>query len=165
MFSVGAQTAQSEFTGVVPQVLVRPILEENPIYPFDSVIGTLSKGAVSDTQFRFAQDVLQDVLIKAVKSVRFANLPSSVVDDLMKNVVEVAPEKFRLGGGKEEVDGSISFLFRLVGKELNAAGELYIRSGDDNKWILEDFIIEDPSPVNSGSKIHDYNYSPYERFY
>ncbi len=39
----------------------------------------------------------------------------------------VNPRYFRLGSGREEPDGSVSFLVRFAGREQGITGELYIR--------------------------------------
>jgi hypothetical protein len=45
----------------------------------------------------------------------------------MSRLDEINPRIFRLGGGREEQDGSVSFLVRFAGREQGITGELFVR--------------------------------------
>jgi hypothetical protein len=78
----------------------------------------------------------------------------------------MGPQQYRLGGGREEADGSVSFLFRFIGRDLSMAGELYIRF-NNNAWRLDDIIVEEAKALSEGGLMNTYkfDFSPYERFF
>jgi hypothetical protein len=39
----------------------------------------------------------------------------------------ISPQAYRLGGGREEPDGAVSFMVRFLGRDMGITGELYIR--------------------------------------
>jgi hypothetical protein len=114
--------------GVLPEFLHRPQRGEAPRYPEDMVIGSLERGNVPEDAWLFARDLLAALIA--------GNRPalSSVdgLDNILETLDEINPGTYRLGSGREEPDGSFSFLVRFIGREQWIAGELYIKPGEDS---------------------------------
>jgi hypothetical protein len=95
------------------------------------------------------------------------------LDNSMNALNTINPRSFRIGNGREEPDGSVSFLVRFVGREEGITGELFIRfeerattpppqarepaaDGEEEEplpapqpivsrnWVFEDLILEEP---------------------
>jgi len=49
------------------------------------------------------------------------------LEDCMTKLKGINPQSFRLGSGREEPDGSFSFLVRFTGREEGITGELFVR--------------------------------------
>jgi hypothetical protein len=154
----------SSFSGVVPEILIRPFRETEWAYPIDAVIGQLGGGEVSSGANGYARGVLRDLMRQNKTADSVKTLSPGVLDEAESKLAEVTPRKVRMGGGREETDGAVSFLFRFMGSENELSGELYIRS-DGDSWKTEDIIFETPQKLSSGSDAFTFTYTPYERFY
>jgi hypothetical protein len=152
------------FSGVVPEILIRPERETEWIYPVDAVIGQLGGGDVSAAANSYARGVLRDLMKLNKTADSLKPLGPDVLNEAMSKLGEVTPRKVRLGGGREETDGSVSFLFRFMGNENELSGELYLRADGDN-WKTEDIILEAPKKLSVGDEAFTSAYTPYERFY
>ncbi|GMO31271.1 MAG: hypothetical protein Ta2F_06590 [Termitinemataceae bacterium] len=163
-FFVFVQADDDIDPSIIPKTLLRPIRSEVSIYPIDAVIGELGQGDADGISYSFARSVLGDLQKKASNSERLSILSDSTKKKLFEQVDGVIPRKYRLGGGKKEVDGTTSFLFRFIGREKELAGELYLLQ-KDGKWIVDDILTEDVKPLSQGEAINTYVFTPYERFY
>jgi hypothetical protein len=152
------------FSGVVPEMLMRPSREKSPVYPSDAVIGQLSDEDAPPSANIYARGVLRDLMRSNKSAETLQNLSPGLLDEASEKLGEVTPRKVRLGGGRTETDGSVSFLFRYMGNENELSGEIYIRN-EENKWKVEDIIFEEPKKLSIGSESFDSTYTPYERFY
>jgi hypothetical protein len=152
------------FSGVVPEILKRPSLETEWVYPVDAVIGQLGGGEVSDAANAYARAVLRDLMRRNAETAFLKGLGSDQLDEAMAKLGEIEPRKARLGSGRDEIDGSVSFLFRFIGRENGLSGELYIRAEDGN-WKTEDIIVGDVQKLNREGGDFTTVYTPYERFY
>jgi hypothetical protein len=155
---------ESSFSGVVPEILIRPFRFTEWAYPVDAVIGQLGAGEVSAGANTYARGVLRELMRQNKTADVLKTLSPGVLDEAMSKLAEVTPRKVRMGGGREETDGSLSFLFRFMGSENELSGELYIRA-DGDSWKPEDIIFEEPKKLSSGSDAFTFTYTPYERFY
>ncbi|MDR2343336.1 MAG: hypothetical protein LBD86_02245 [Spirochaetaceae bacterium] len=161
----GQDGGTSSFTGVVPEILTRPSRESGWVYPFDFVIGQLGGGEASDAANAYARGVLRDLMRRDDKADTLKDLGPALLNEAMAKVGEVGPRKVRSGGGREEPDGSVSFLFRFMGGEKELSGELYIRNAA-GAWKTEDVIFETPQNLSSeGGDYGGAEHTPYERFY
>ncbi|MDR2659563.1 MAG: hypothetical protein LBC27_06190 [Spirochaetaceae bacterium] len=152
------------FSGVIPEILMRPSREQAPVYPVDAVIGQLGEGDVSAAANIYARGVLRDLMRQNDSAESLQNLRPDLLSEAKTKIAQTTPRKARLGGGREETDGSVSFLFRFIGNEKELSGELYIRS-EENRWRLEDIIFEETQDLSVGSESFSSTYTPYERFY
>jgi hypothetical protein len=151
--------------GTIPEQIRRPQRGgEAPYYPRDVVIGELGKGEASDEAYRFAREVLSAFLYGNADAAALAGIGPLLLEETQNALGEISPVKFRIGGGREEEDGSVSFLFRFLGREQGIAGELYIRLLDE-KWVFDDILTEDPHDTTGRLEIYPYDFTPYERFF
>ncbi|MDR0645143.1 MAG: hypothetical protein LBG05_09645 [Treponema sp.] len=157
----------------VPDNLRKPQKGEAPRYPKDIVIGELGRGEASEEAYVFAKKILSGIL-----------RGEKVADPgVVENIQSVAPQKFRIAGGREE-DGSVSFIFRFIGREKWIVGEIYVRFESlqeitvvsdteqtdssvikEAGWKLDDIILDDAKAVGQSAKTYTYDFSPYERFF
>jgi len=165
--------------GSIPEELLRPKRGEAPRYPIDIVIGELGKGTASDAAFSFANYIGSAFLSGNTENPALASIDSGLRESLLSSLDVIAPLSFRLGGGREEADGAISFLIRFIGKDQGISGELYIRyssrqtQGENGevktsgRWVFEELLLEEPKDRDTEQKesIYRNDFYPYERFY
>jgi hypothetical protein len=150
--------------GAIPQVLRQPRQGEILRYPQDTIIGELGRGQASEGAYNYAGNILSALLLENRGSRFLSGRDSAFWDELFVNLTRIGPRKYRLGGGREEIDGNTSFLFRFIGREQGIAGELYIRREGDT-WMLDDIILERARDLPNGKESYKYDFSPYERFW
>lgn len=165
----------------VPDNLRKPQKGEAPRYPKDVVIGELGRGEASEEAYAFAKEILEGVLHG-----------ENVADpSVVKDIQSVAPQKFRIAGGREEDEGNTSFVFRFIGREKWIVGEIYVRfeppsdiaaepasdaEQEDSSiteetvkypggWKLDDIILDEARAVGQNVQTYTYDFSPYERFF
>jgi hypothetical protein len=148
----------------IPDQIRRPRKGETLRYPRDAVIGELGRGNASEDAYRFARDLLNALVWNNEDSAILAALNPGLRGDLSAALEAIGPQKYRIGGGKEETDGAVSFLFRFIGRELGIAGELYLRR-DGEIWRVDDIITEDPRDAAGREEAYPYDFTPYELFF
>jgi hypothetical protein len=151
----------------IPEALRQPQRgDETPRYPRDAVIGELGRGTASEDAYRYARNLLQGALSLNRESTLLAGASPSQLEELFAGLEPLVPQQYRLGGGREEADGSTSFLFRFIGRDMSMAGELYVRP-DDSAWKLDDIMVEEARTLSDGGLMNTYkfDFSPYERFF
>jgi len=182
LFTVSAVSAQDR--GSIPEELLRPSWGESPRYPADTVIGELGRGRASDAAYLFANSVASALMSRQRANPFFASVSPALMDSYLNPLGRVVPQSFRLGGGREEADGAVSFLVRYIGRDFGVTGELYVRyvtrqvHNDDGEttqtgsWVFEELLFEEVKSreeerresVQRAEK-HRLNYTPYERFF
>jgi hypothetical protein len=115
---------------------------------------------------------------------------SERLQEFLPVLESIAPNTYRIGGGREEPDGAISFLIRYIGRERSITGELFVRfvtrqitevvqreyeEGEEpetvtrttGSWTFDDLILEDAKNREEEQKetIQRFDFSPYERFF
>ncbi|MDR3124115.1 MAG: hypothetical protein LBU16_10110 [Treponema sp.] len=163
------ETAPEELVfnqGVIPEALRQPQRgDETTRYPRDAVIGELGRGLANEGAYRYARNLLQGALSLNRESALLAGAAPSQLEELFARLETLSPQQYRLGGGREEADGSTSFLFRFISRDMSMAGELYIRFAD-NAWRLDDIIVEEARALSEGGlNAYKFDFSPYERFF
>jgi hypothetical protein len=113
--------------GSIPEELLRPRREEAPRYPVDTVIGPLGQGRASQEAYTIARNTAAALLAGNINAPVLASVNKVFLEGCMDMLNAVNPQFFRLGGGREEPDGSFSFLVRFVGREQGITGELFVR--------------------------------------
>jgi len=162
--------------GSIPEDLLRPRRDESPRYAVDTVIGTLGQGTATVDAYQFARKVAEDLLQGNKAGESLKAMASESRDSYISILGEIGPRSFRLGGGRVENDGSVSFLVRYIGRELAITGELYIRAeeatGSTSRpaqahWFFEDLILEDAQNRKEELEKSElrFDFSPYHRFY
>ncbi|MDR3160860.1 MAG: hypothetical protein LBU28_04515 [Spirochaetaceae bacterium] len=150
--------------GVIPPILRQPRQGEILRYPRDAVIGELGRGQASEGAYNYAGNILSALLLENRGSRFLSGRDNAFWDEVFVNLAQIGPRRYRLGGGRDEIDGNTSFLFRFIGREQGIAGELYIRREGDN-WMLDDIILERAQNLPNGKDAYSYDFSPYERFW
>ena len=113
--------------GSIPEELLRPRRDEAPRYPIDTVIGTLGRGQAPQEAYTIAKNAAAAFLAGNMNAPVFSPVSKVFVESCMSMLNAINPQSYRLGGGREEPDGSVSFLVRFVGREQGIIGELFIR--------------------------------------
>ena len=150
----------------VPDSLIRPERGEAPRYPKDLVIGDLGPGEASEGAYLFARNVLTAITAGRRNAEVLTDSGFSVTESIFDNVRSIRPRDTRLGGGRNEPDGCVSFLFRIIGQQESITGELFIRQAETSgRWLLDDLILEGKRALSDIRDSYRYNFSPYERFY
>ncbi|MDR3130195.1 MAG: hypothetical protein LBU18_01475 [Treponema sp.] len=149
---------------VIPDVVRRPARGEDPRYPRDAVIGELGRGLAQASAYGFARELLSAFLGGTTDQTALAGVNAALKEEINGTLQEIDAGKYRIGGGREEDDGATSFLFRFIGREKGAAGELYLRR-EEESWQLDDIILEEPRDNLSAGEAYPYDFTPYERFF
>jgi hypothetical protein len=143
--------------GAIPQELLRPRKDgEPPRYPIDTVIGPLGQGKASDEAYRFARRIATALLDGNLNSPALSSANKVFVENCITALNVVTPRFFRLGGGREEPDGAISFLVRFAGREEGIMGELFIRHKEQRP------PAPPPPPAAPATPLPDENPDPQE---
>ena len=160
--------------GVFPQeaamsdLLRRPERGEAPRYPQDLVIGELGQGETSDGAYAFARSLLSAVMAGRRDAPVIEDSGSNLTEGIFEEARSIRPRYFRLGGGRTEADGCVSYLLRFIGPEESISGELFLRWAEDpgeERWLLDDIILENKRVLSDIRDDYRYNFTPYERFY
>jgi hypothetical protein len=158
------QEEERLYGDVIPDALKRPQRGESPRYPRDAVIGELGRGTASEEAYLAAQNIMQGILSGNRESGLLSGLDPAVLEELFTNLGPIEPRQYRLGGGREEPDGTTSFLFRFIGREQSIAGEMYLIPEED-VWRLEDIVVEEARSISESGDTYKFDFSPYERFF
>ena len=152
---------------------------EAPRYPTDVVIGELGQGSSPGGAYQYARKLLA-VLLSGDRDTEIIRGAGSVLTESMfEEISSLIPRSYRLGGGRIEADGCVSFMIRFLGAAESITGELYLRRADnpvnsddtesaedgEGMWILDDLILEDKRELTEIRDSYRYDFSPYERFY
>jgi hypothetical protein len=159
--SLAVAQAQEEQRGDVPDMLRRPQRGEAPRYPEDTIIGPIGAGQASAGAYSQARS-LMSALVRKDQDALTAQFGNMVADEFLAKLNPITPRTFRIGSGREEPDGTTSFLVRFIGREKWIVGELFLRS-DATGWRFDALVLEGPQDANETS--YHYDFSPYERFF
>jgi hypothetical protein len=168
--------------GSIPEELLRPRRGELPRYPADTVIGELGRGSVSRDAYSFANTVASGLLSGQMNNAGIDSINAGLRESYLAVLELISPQSYRIGGGREEADGAVSFLIRFIGKEQGIMGELFIRLQDQQreqkqgeevetrtarKWVFEELILEEAKSRDAEQKelLQRFDFSPYERFF
>jgi len=113
--------------GSIPEELLRPQRGESPRYPIDTVIGELGQGKAPKEAYDCARRAAAAFLAGTKNAPVFSSAEKVFIESCINVLSSINPRYFRLGSGREEPDGSVSFLIRFAGREEGITGELYIR--------------------------------------
>jgi len=165
--------------GSIPEELLRPGRGESPRYPIDMVIGELGQGTASIQAFTFANNIGQGFLSGQMEHPNLTSINSVIRESLLSSLEIINPLSFRLGGGREEADGAMSFLIRFIGRDQGISGELYVRfvtrqiqrpDGEftvSGNWTFEELLLDEAKDreTEHQESIYRYDFYPYERFF
>jgi hypothetical protein len=137
--SAFSQTNELLQRGSIPEELLRPRRDESPRYPVDTVIGPIGQGEAPTEAYGLARRVASALLTGDINARVLSSVKKVFLEGYIDALNAVNPRYFRLGSGREEPDGSVSFLVRFAGRELGITGELYIR--------YEERVTNPPPPL------------------
>jgi len=163
---LSAFSQRETFRGSIPETLFRPSRGEAPHFAEDYVIGELGRGGASAGAFSFANFAAEGFTSGRATHPALTSINPAARDDYLSAIRRITPENFRLGGGRVEADGAVSFLIRFIGREMGITGEMYIKN-IEGSWVVEELIIEEPvsrSVENQRARNRSDFYS-YERFF
>jgi hypothetical protein len=157
--------AQEGGSLVLPAEVRRPQYGEAPRFPEDYWIGKLGRGEAGEEAYRFARQSAE-----AIAGGR--QIPEHIKSSLA-SLEGLEIRNVRIGGGRMEADGSVSFLVRFLGREEAVTGEIFLgRREQDSEdaetagWYLDDLILDQRRPLGEnryGPESGDL--TPYERFF
>jgi len=142
--SVFPQTNELLQRGSIPEELLRPRRDESPRYPVDTVIGPIGQGEAPTEAYALARRIAAALLAGNLNAPVLSSVKKVFLEDYIEALSAVNPRYFRLGSGREEPDGSVSFLVRFAGREQGITGELFIR--------FEERVTNPPPPPAPVSK-------------
>lgn len=170
--------------GSIPETLLRPSRGESPRYPADLIIGELGQGRASAAAYSFANSAASALLSRNRGHSSLSTVSADSLNSYFERLAKVSPSSFRIGGGREEADGAVSFLIRYIGRDYGLTGELYVRYavrqvlGEDGEitqtgyWVIDDLLFEEIrsredeyAEATKRAKYHRLDYLPYERFF
>lgn len=163
-------------TQAVPDALRIPERGEAPRYPKDMVIGELGRAEAPEEAYLLARRILQALTAGRRDAPVFADGGSIFTGSVYEEVRSISPRSYRIGGGRTEADGSVSFVVRFIGSQESITGELFLRraetaeadgagSPEAGRWLPDDISLETKRPLIEIRESYRYNFSPYERFY
>jgi hypothetical protein len=178
----GFSSAQDQlYRGSIPEELLRPRRGEISLFPVDTIIGELGQGKASDAAYSFAKLIAAGLVSANMEHPGLSGINADLLEDYFTALQEIGPRSYRLGGGREEPDGAVSFMIRLIGREDGIAGELFIRYvtrqilPDDEEgeiittgsWKFEDLLLEEARSRDEEQResLQRFDFSPYERFF
>jgi hypothetical protein len=138
----------------IPEALRRPRRGEAGRYPVDTIIGPLGVGEAGEDAYRFAGELLRALVSGNRGAPALSTIESGALDKILEDLQVINPASCRLGGGRKEADGAVSFLVRFIGREKGIAGELYIRADDDGT-AAEDEPAEEIPPAPEDERPED----------
>ena len=151
-------------SATIPELLRRPMRGEAPRYPRDMVIGELGQGTAPDNAWQYAQRIAAFLVSQNQNNPAVSEADSDTLVEYLSVMESFEPRTYHLGGGRTEVDGSVSFLVRFIGREQWIAGELYLYL-EGNTWQMDELVLEELRTMEEGRSSYSFNFSPYERFY
>jgi len=177
VFAVSQGYGQSR--GSIPEELLRPKKGEAPRYPVDIVIGSLGRGSASVAAYSYANSVVTGFMSGLTGHPSLASINPVVRESSLAALTAVDPVSFRIGSGRMEADGAVSYLVRFIGKERAITGELYIRyvsgrgeaaDGEETaagSWAFDELLLEEPRDreMEFREALNRIDFYPYERFY
>ncbi|MCL2185934.1 MAG: hypothetical protein FWB86_08815 [Treponema sp.] len=168
--------------GSIPEALLRPNRSEAPRYPIDTVIGELGRGEAPEGGYVFANSICEGLVSGEMSHRALSSISASIRESYLSSIEIINPLSYRIGGGREEADGAISFLVRFIGREQGITGELFIRlirevikNEDDTSeedrtrtyWRFDELLLEEVKDKETELKESIYlnDFNPYERFF
>jgi hypothetical protein len=152
----------------VPEALRRPLRGEIPHYPQDFVIGELGRGNASEEAYRFALNLISSLQAGNTQAAIFTGVSQVMLSSLTEEISEIQPLAIRVGGGRTQIDGSISFLVRFIGREESITGELFLfpsPADDVQSYRFDDLLLEPRQSLADIRGETPFVFSPHQRFF
>jgi len=161
--------AYGQGRGSIPEILLRPSWGETSRYPVDIVIGELGQGRAPSAAYLYANSVAAGLLSGQKNHPALVSVNPALRENLLNSLGRIAPRTFRLGGGRREPDGAVSFLVRFIGRDYGITGELYIKEDapETGSWIFDELLLEEAKRLDDAVQetVDRLDILPYERFF
>jgi hypothetical protein len=166
LIPLSAFCQRETFRGSIPETLFRPSRGESPHYPADLIIGDLGRGSATTAAFAFANSVGAGLLSGQAAHPALTSISPTSRDNYLSEIRRITPQSFRIGSGRVEADGAVSFLIRFIGRDFGITGELYIRNAAE-AWEFEELILEEPASrvIENQRAVNRFDFNSYERFF
>ena len=180
LFSLILFPVHGQGRGSIPEILLRPAWGESSRYPVDIVIGELGQGRAQAAAFTYASSIAEGLLSGQMTHPSLVSINSALRENYLRSLANISPRSFRIGGGRQEPDGAVSFLVRFIGRDYGITGELYIKylSGqiqeDEEEtlpssaaWVFDELLLDGPRSHDTVNQqtVNRLDKLPYERFY
>jgi hypothetical protein len=136
---------------------------EAPRYPEDFAIGSLGRGGIDPQAYAAARSILGGMRSGVSLSTFFPGMALGERNRIKGSLDAVRASTIRIGGGRVEQGGGISFLIRLIGPDLSLAGEIYVIY-KDGSWIGEDVRMDEPITNRTPDGMYRFDPISYTRF-
>jgi hypothetical protein len=140
--SVLSSAQDQPYRGSIPEELLRPKRGEEARFPVDTVIGELGQGEAPSAAYSYAKTIAAGLISANKEHPGLAGISAALKEEYFSVLEEVYPRSYRLGGGREEADGAISFMIRLIGKDSGVTGELFVR------YVTRQVVVENKEAEN-----------------
>jgi hypothetical protein len=139
--SVISSAQDQSYRGSIPEELLRPKRGEEARFPVDTVIGEMGQGEASSASYLFAKSIASGLVSVNKDHPGLAGINAALRDNYLAVLEEIYPKNYRLGGGREEADGAVSFMIRIIGRDSGITGELFVR------YVTRQIVIENKVAV------------------
>ena len=172
-----AAQGQGSYRGSIPEALLRPGRGESARYPIDLVIGELGQGRASAAAYSYANSVAAGLLSGQMSNSALSSINPGLRETYLSTLGRVSPRSYRIGGGRQEPDGAVSFMVRFIGREYGITGELYIRyttrqteEETTGSWSVDELLLDEAKSRETEhqealQRRHRLDLLPYERFF
>jgi len=137
------------YRGSIPEELLRPKRGEEPRFPIDTVIGELGQGEAPLAAYSYAKTVASGLISASKDHPGLAGINTALREEYLSVIEEISPRSYRLGGGREEADGAVSFMIRLIGKDSGITGELFVR------YVTRQIVTENKAAAAPAAEIKE----------
>ena len=134
--SIFSSAQDQPYRGSIPEELLRPKRGEEARFPVDTVIGELGQGEAPSAAYSLAKTIAAGLISANKEHPGLAGISAALKEEYFSVLEEVYPRSYRLGGGREEADGAVSFMIRLIGKDSGVTGELFVR------YVTRQVVVE-----------------------
>ncbi|MDR1838103.1 MAG: hypothetical protein LBQ93_00755 [Treponema sp.] len=179
LFFIACFAAHGQTRGSIPEELLHPGRGESSRYPADTVIGELGQGKAPAAAYSYANSLAEGLFSGQMGNSALASINPSLREKYLTALGSISPRSYRLGGGREEADGAVSFIIRFIGREYGITGEMYLRyarqtgSGETSQtgnWMFDELLLEEAKSreveEQEAAKLrHRLDLLPYERFF
>jgi len=141
--SVLSSAQDQPYRGSIPEELLRPKRGEEPRFPVDTVIGEMGQGEAPLAAYSYAKTVAAGLISASKDHPGLAGINTALREEYLSVIEEIYPRSYRLGGGREEADGAVSFMIRLIGKDSGITGELFVR------YVTRQIVTENKAPASA----------------
>jgi hypothetical protein len=133
--------AQLSGDSMIPLELLRPQYGEDLRFPTDYVIGELGRCDASEESYQLAKRLMVSLISGDGRTGQLA-FPEQKRLSALESLGALGVRTWRIGGGRIEPDGSVSYLVRFLGRERSITGELFLRREEAGQAVSAVSIVD-----------------------